>query len=79
MSQLAKDLIDDLLKPKPLTLRQMMTETIKHYGFQDYHWKSIPDHDNDLYRDWLNDLSDEEFLDAYNRVRDSKNDPIIQT
>ena len=56
------------------TLRQLMTEEIMGYGWLDYEYKRIHLNERptpEIYTIWLDTLSDEDFLFAYNRVREA--------
>ena len=55
-----------------MSLREIMTKVIKHNERLDYcHTRGDADaKDYRTYEDWLNHLDDSDFLDAYNRVKE---------
>ncbi len=60
------------------TLRQLMTDGIAHGDWLDYvfdrvHTECQRRNESVRYRDWLDSLDDDDFLDTYNRVRDAQN------
>ena len=53
-----------------MTLREIMTKRIRNDGWLDYDYRHKRE---DLsYETWLSNLSDEDFLDAYNRVKEAE-------
>ena len=55
-----------------IALRDLMIQEIKDYGWLDYAYERGDDNAKDYqnYAHWLEHLDAEEFLAAYNRVRD---------
>jgi hypothetical protein len=56
-----------------MSLRELMVEEIKRNGWLDYEYENRKGQtDVAAYTKWLAALSDEDFLAAYNRVRDAE-------